>query len=116
MKFHRLLNSVLLTLAVCSAPALAHSPLTSSSPANKAQLDAAPETFELKFKSEVKLLQLHLTGDSVDSKIKPDNKQPSQSFTLDLPALKAGSFVAAWRALGSDGHLMKGKIKFTVAP
>ena len=108
--------TALVFMAIASQSTFAHSPLISSVPSNQATISEAPASVELSFKSEVKLILLRLSGDSIDLKLKAKAADPSKMFSLELPALPSGSYVAAWHALGRDGHLMKGKIHFAISP
>ncbi len=95
--------------------AFAHSPLLSSEPSNNARLEQSPDSFQLSFKREVRLLKLKLEGaQELVLKPGPDAAQSSH-HELPLPtALAAGKYIASWRAMGEDGHLMKGRIKFSI--
>jgi len=95
----------------------AHTPLASSVPTNNANLTAAPANIVLKFPHAVQLTAVAV--ESADGKQKhtvaplPDGKV--KEATLSAPKLGAGAYVITWRAAGDDGHVMSGKIKFSIA-
>lgn len=109
-------TGIFMILALFASSVFAHSPLLNSNPAHGDTLATAPAALTLTFKSTVKLIKMQLEGPDLEDKLRPESAEPSTHFALPLPPLKAGSYSAAWRALGQDGHLMKGKIKFTVNP
>lgn len=112
----RLLNTLLLTCALPMSAALAHSPLMHSAPNNGETLQTPPKEIKLEFKKQVKLVLIRLTGDTIDQKLRPDSSAENKEHTLMLPELSDGNYTAAWRAIGKDGHIMKGAIKFSIHP
>ena len=116
-----MLKNTLLGLTVCSllaaATCLAHARLQSSTPADNAQLAAAPKTLLLNFSEAAQLAVLKLVNDGKEIPIALDKSaKPAQSFTLTLPALAPGSYTVEWTALAADdGHVTKGKFKFSIA-
>jgi copper transport protein len=119
----RLLRLVLATLAlalsgiVLAAPAWAHAELVSSSPANGARLEAAPDSIQLTFTESVDLvdggLRL-LDGDGTAV----TTSQPVASghrVTWPMPPnLARGAYVVTWRVVSSDGHPVDGAFAFGV--
>ena len=127
--FKNLLLTIFLVLPMI---ANAHSPLVSSSPKNGETLALPPTEILMEFKSPAKLIKVDLT--------KPSDKQGKsllgrlfgaddgesvplgQSFlmTIDkrqvipLPSLEAGRYLLAWRAMGEDGHVIKGDLTFNI--
>lgn len=100
-----------------STAAPAHTHLANSVPANNATLTHAPEEIVLAFNGMVQLTAVAI--ESADGKNKTAIAQlPSQKIketTLSAPKLSPGVHVIVWRAVGEDGHVMSGKVKFTVA-
>ena len=84
-----------------SAVALAHAHLTGSSPADGSHVADAPTTLVLSFSEAAQLT----APAAAQARIR-----------VPLPALAAGDYVVSWRALGADGHLVPGQIRFTIAP
>ena len=127
--FKNLLLTIFLALAMT---ANAHSPLVSSSPKNGETLGLSPTQMVMEFKSPAKLIKVVLT--------KPSDKQEksllgrlfgadnSESVSLGtsflmtinkrqvipLPPLEQGRYSLAWRAMGEDGHVIKGKLTFNI--
>jgi len=97
-------------------PAVAHSPMSSSSPADGEVLAAAPRALEMKFRSEARLVRLTLTGaQSGEVTLSKEHLMVEKHrHTVVLPAIAADKYVVRWRALSADGHLVKGSFSFTV--
>jgi len=112
MKFFKI--AAILTLALLSNLAVAHSGLQDSTPANGAMLNQSPEDLMLEFSMEVKLVKVQLTDQSGEA-IKLINK-PSKNFetnfSIALPLLDMGSYKVKWIAMGKDAHKMKGDFTF----
>jgi methionine-rich copper-binding protein CopC len=113
MKFARLAYA--LVLLGCSAVTLAHSHLVKAVPADGSTVKASPPNFVLSFAEPVKLtaLSLQKNGDAA-KKIAPLPAEPSKEISVPAPQLAAGKYVLSWRAVGDDGHVMPGKVTFTV--
>lgn len=100
-----------------TTPALAHSPLKTTTPADGATLEAAPEKVELAFRGKVVLTALSISraGEAVPIDHELD-KEPASSFSVPLPELEPGDYVVFWRTLSEgDGHVASGRLNFTVA-
>ena len=111
---------------------LAHSPLTSMAPQDGSSLTKAPSQLELVFKSPAKLIKFEMIRLSGDSNISVLESlfadYEGDDITLDgdflmkvteehviaLPPLKNGHYLVIWRALGVDGHVIKGNFSFKV--
>jgi methionine-rich copper-binding protein CopC len=100
-----------------SAGVSAHTHLASSIPANNAQVTKAPEQIVLVFDGSVQLTAVSVEAADGKSKIAitPLPSQKIKETTLPAPKLSNGAHVIVWRAVGDDGHVMSGKVKFTVA-
>ena len=128
--FKNLLLAILLVLPLA---ANAHSPLASSSPQNGETLDVPPTEIFMTFKLPTKLIKVDLTkqsdkqgknllgrlfGGGDDGESVPLGT--SFLMTIDkrqaipLPALEDGSYSLAWRAMGEDGHVVKGELTFNI--
>jgi copper resistance protein C len=116
-----MLKNALLGLSLCgllaSGACLAHARLQSSTPADNAELTAAPKTLALNFSEPARLAMLKLVVDGKDIPVPLDKSaKPGQSFTLTLPALAPGSYTVQWAAVAvDDGHVTKGTFKFSIA-
>ena len=126
-------NLLLAILLVLPIAANAHSPLASSSPKNDETLDVPPTEIFMEFKLPVKLTKVDLTKQS-DKQGKSflgglfggdddgESVPLGTSFlmTIDkrqvipLPSLQDGSYSLIWRAMGEDGHVVKGELTFNI--
>jgi len=126
-------NFFLAILLLLPMTAIAHSPLASSSPQNGEKLDMQPAEIIMVFKSPAKLIKVDLEK-SADKQRKSllgglfgtDDGEPvllGTSFLLKLgkrhviplPTLEMGNYTVSWRAIGEDGHVIKGELTFTTA-
>ena len=128
--FKNLFLAVLLYLPMT---ANAHSPLASSSPRSGEKLNRPPAEITIVFKSPVKLIKVSLSALSEKRSKSPLGKvfgyHDSKPIALDtsplmklrkrhfisLPLLGSGKYLFAWRAMGGDGHVIKGEFAFTIA-
>ena len=107
---------VMLSLLGAAAVAHAHAHLVESVPADKSRV-AAPAAVQLKFNEAVKLTALTLQqGKEAAKPLAPLPARASATMSVPLPALAAGDYVVEWRVAGDDGHIMSGKLNFTVDP
>lgn len=115
MKFSRMAGAVV--LIGWSALALAHAHLLKAVPADGSTVTAAPPTFVLTFNEPAKLTVVSLQKDAEPAKkIGPLPTTAAAEISIPAPQLAAGKYVLSWRAVGDDGHVMPGKVSFTVAP
>ena len=106
---------VLASFGLALGTARAHSALESSIPANGATV-SAPKELSLTFTKAVRLVTLKLVGQEVDEALPVDRSAPAgRSFFAPLPALQPGTYEVTWTSSARDGHIMKGKVAFTVA-
>lgn len=104
-----------LVLIGCSALAFAHAQLLKSDPAQGSTVKAAPTRFVLTFGEPAKLTRLTLQkGAEPAKKIEPLPTDASAEISVPAPKLEPGKYVLAWRAVGSDSHVVPGKLTFTV--
>lgn len=103
--------------ALLVGSALAHSPMKTSEPADGDVLDAAPEEIVLRFDKPARVTVVTLedeTGDEIGLE-RGDGMRPIKELTLTPDdEIAPGVYSLKWRALGSDGHPMKGGFGFTV--
>jgi methionine-rich copper-binding protein CopC len=113
MKFARIACALLLVGA--SAFAFAHAKLLKSDPVEGATVKAAPTQFVLTFGEPAKLTTLTLQkGAEPAQKIGPLPTEAAAKISVPAPKLEPGKYVLAWRAVGDDGHVVPGKLTFTV--
>ena len=97
-------------------PAVAHSPMSSSSPADGEVLAAAPHALEMKFRGTARLVRVTLTGaQSGEVTLSEEHLMVEKHrHMVALPAIAEDKYMVRWRALSADGHLVKGSFSFTV--
>jgi copper resistance protein C len=113
MKGARLAGGCVLLIAATCLEAHAH--LERSVPADGSVLSAAPAQLVLQFSEAAQLATLAIARDGgAPRKLTalPETAQPR--IVIALPALPAGDYVVSWRAVGVDGHVVPGRIHFTV--
>ena len=102
-------------LALMSCSAFAHTHLVKAVPANGSTISASPPNFVLTFAEPAKLTVLSLQKDAEPAKkIGPLPATPATEISVPAPQLTAGKYVLSWRAVSDDGHVMPGKLSFTV--
>ena len=112
--------------------ALAHSPLSNVSPEDGANLEDAPTEISMVFKSPAKLIKLELLKEKASAKksllsglfgidggevIPLPNAvlmETSETHIIPLPEISSGRYQVKWRAMGEDGHVIKGDFGFTI--
>lgn len=112
--------------------ALAHSPLSNVSPEDGAKLQDAPTEISMVFKSPAKLIKLELLKEQVSEKksllgslfgndggevVPLPNAvlmETSETHVIPLPEITSGGYQVKWRAMGEDGHVIKGDFGFAV--
>ena len=122
------------TLVVFPIMAIAHSPLQKANPANGAVLETPPTEYKMLFKSPAKLIKFEIFQKGYndnkkssllknlfknsDRKLIEINYKPllvlSESHSIKLPNINVGSYEVHWRAMGEDGHVLKGILTFEV--
>ena len=104
-----------LILSLTAAVAHAHTELSSSTPADEAVLDVAPDKIALHFSEPVRLTSLSIEGEASGKQdLLPLLSSASAEFSIEPPSLPEGSYIVSWRALSADTHVMTGKFSFTV--
>jgi methionine-rich copper-binding protein CopC len=102
-------------LVGCSALAFAHAILVKADPANGSTVKAAPTKFVLTFGEPAKLTALSLQkGAEPAKKIGPLPTDISAEFSIPAPKMEPGKYTLSWRVVGDDGHVLPGKVTFTV--
>ena len=121
-------------LLISPTMTLSHSPLKLSDPMDGASLSKAPTEYKMLFKSPAKLIKFEIfkkgKNDNKDTsllkslfknsdgKVIEANYKPSlvlsESHLIKLPNINIGSYEVRWRAVGEDGHVLKGILTFEV--
>ena len=125
-------NFLLPLLIILPMAANAHSPLSSSSPQDGEILGAPPPEIVMDFTSPAKLIKVELKksaskqGNSflgglfggVDGELVPLGESFLMSVNkrqiIPMPSLGEGDYLLSWRAMGEDGHVIKGELTFKV--
>ena len=94
--------------------ATAHAMLENTSPANNAVLSTAPKAIQLNFGHPTKLVMLKLLKGQETIPLSLERGQSAKNFSVTLPELTSGKYLATWSTLSDDGHPMKGNISFTI--
>ena len=107
------------TLVGFASPAFAHNTLQSTDPADGAVLDTTPGALSFNFD-----LAVPLDSASVELIDAANVRVPLPGLTLaagdnttvtaPLPTLTPGDFTARWRLVGVDGHVLTGRVSFTL--
>ena len=100
------------------APVSAHNSFDSSNPVDGSTLDVAPTTWSLMFKKEVPLASASaeiVGSDGVRIALQPPTYgATTNAIVFSLPPNLTGVNTARWRLVGVDGHVISGRVAFTV--
>ena len=131
-----MLKKIILVFILFSLPTMVfpHSPLKLANPMDGALLTKAPTEYKMLFKSPAKLIKFEIFQKvqnnnkkssplkglfkKSDGKLIEINYKPSlvlsESHLIKLPKINFGSYEVRWRAMGEDGHVLKGILTFEV--
>lgn len=113
---HGLMAAVL--TAMMPNAASAHAVLHSSDPSEGATLSAPPRTLHLMFSEDCRVTTLRLLDEAgKEQQVRREGGRAAASHataTVTTP-LRPGAYRLEWRAMGDDGHVMSGAVKFAVA-
>ena len=131
-----MLKKIILVFILFSLPTTVfpHSPLKQANPMDGALLSEAPTEYKMLFKSPAKLIKFEIFQKGQNNNKKPSllkdffkksadklieiNYKPSlvlsESHLIKLPKINFGSYEVRWRAMGEDGHILKGILTFEV--
>ena len=131
-----MLKKIILVFILLSLPTTVfpHSPLKQANPMDGALLSEAPTEYKMLFKSPAKLIKFEIFQKGENNNKKPSllkglfkksddklieiNYKPSlvlsESHLIKLPQINFGSYEVRWRAMGEDGHVLKGILTFEV--
>lgn len=111
------MRKLILIFMFCMLPLLAqaHAHLLRSVPVAQST-GIAPDQITLEFNEAARLTALALTQDGAkeSQKITPLPTEVQQVFHITPPTLKPGSYILTWHAMGDDGHLTSGTVRFIV--
>lgn len=98
--------------------ALAHNSLVTSSPSNGETLAISPAVWSVEYEKVVPLSSASgelITSDGVRTEIIARHGASENILLFDLPPQLLGSVTTRWRLVGQDGHVISGRVSFTVA-
>jgi len=113
-----ILSATSTLLFFASSPALAHNTFVESSPAEGEILESSPTTWTVTFENSVPLDSASgavVNGDGVRTSLTtPRHGDTDKTIVFDLPPNLNGEINARWRLVGVDGHVISGRVSFTV--
>jgi copper transport protein len=102
-------------LAVAALSAHAHAHLQQATPADGSVLESAPTELVLRFSEAAQLTALTIAKQGgAQQKVTQLPQKLQSQIVVALPPLAPGSYVVSWRAVSADGHVVPGKIHFTL--
>lgn len=119
---HRLLaiaGTVFFFLVGTAQLAQAHNSFDDSVPRDGAVLTVAPTTWAATFKKSVPLASA--SGEVVDASgvrtalAAPRQGSSDKEIVFDLPPNLSGNITARWRLIGTDGHVISGRISLSIS-
>jgi len=113
MKF---VNALLALIIIGLSPSLyAHTHLGSSVPADGAHVREVTQ-IQLSFSAPVTLTAMKLENEAgTEMALGPIPADPAESHTIAVDeALAPGRYVATWRSVGADSHIVSGEVRFIV--
>lgn len=110
---------VVAVIGLAPAGAAAHTTFLSSNPADGAVLATAPTQVSMVFADSVPLdsaTLLLIDAAGVRTELTPLRHGADDStIVADLPALEPGDVTVRWTLVGVDGHVLTGRVAFTIA-
>jgi len=105
-----------LLVVAMAQPLSAHTKAAASTPADGSTV-AAPTELRLEFPAEVRLMGVMLQNEAGDEiRIAAVPGEAARVFTIAIEeSLPPGRYLASWRSVGDDSHVVSGEIRFTVS-
>lgn len=101
-----------------ASPARAHNSLDSSDPASGSVLKSSPENWILTFTGDVPLDSASaeiISADGIRTPLPaPRQGSSAKQIVFTLPPDITGNVTARWRLVGTDGHVITSRVRFTV--
>lgn len=112
-----LLLPAILSLAVLSSAAYAHSTIKATTPKSGAVLSSSPPEIVLELNEAARLTSLvAVAPDGSERKLAFEPSGSAKRFTASAPQLPDGRNEVRWKALSRDGHPVGGKIIIVIKP
>jgi methionine-rich copper-binding protein CopC len=103
-------------LLLGAGTAAAHARLQSATPRDGSRLTEAPGSLVLTFSESARLTALWIQRQGAEkTKLAPPTGAASE-ITVTLPKLEPGDYEVTWRVQGNDGHVLPGRLRFSIAP
>jgi len=113
-----ILSATAALLVFGSSPALAHNTFVDSSPAEGDIVESSPTSWTVTFEKFVPLDSASgvvVNGDGVRTSLpEPRHGSGDTTIVFDMPPNLSGAISARWRLVGVDGHVISGRVSFTV--
>jgi methionine-rich copper-binding protein CopC len=105
---------VVVLWAALGGAAQAHAHLQGSTPRDGSTLDGAPASLVLQFSEPARLTALWIEKQGGEKKKLAPPQDAQSEISITLPKLEPGEYLVTWRVQGNDGHVVPGKVRFTV--
>ena len=109
---------IFILLAIFPLSAIAHSPIANLIPNDGAILTEAPKEISIEFLNPAMFTKFEITNTAENNEKIELSKEflmvLSDKHSIKLPHLNSGKYTTDWRAMASDGHVIKGKFTFEV--
>jgi methionine-rich copper-binding protein CopC len=118
MRFHLLLSLCAALTTTTAGAALAHSKLKSSIPANNSTVAGGFKEARLDFLEPIEAAMSYFAVIASDEtailRVERAQACEAKSCRFSVEPLKAGTYRIDYHILSADGHVVEGKIRFTV--
>ena len=108
---------LLIGMAAFAPFAWSHAVLIESDPPNEATLQAAPETFLLRFNAALEqvITQVYLIDPNMkETPLEKIDESQADRIVVRVPPLSPGVYTILYKVLARDGHVTEGKVLFTL--
>ncbi|WP_211210577.1 copper resistance CopC family protein [Hahella ganghwensis] len=105
---------VALTMFLASSQLFAHGMMEGTYPKDGAEMMEPADRIEMNFEKPMRLMKIELeSSDGNTVNIDFDRSSDATThFKTMLPQLSPDTYEVHWKAMGQDGHLMKGSFSF----
>src|SRR5215470_7802689 len=103
-------------LLLLAGTVAAHARLQSATPREGSRLAEAPASLVLTFSESARLTALWIQKTGAEKKKLAPPTEAASEITVTLPKLEPGDYEVTWRVQGNDGHVVPGRLRFSVKP
>ena len=111
-------KSIFIFLFILPLSSFAHSPVTNLIPSDGAVLIKAPKEIKIEFVNPTMFTKFEIINTEKNNEKIELSKEflmvLSEKHSIKLPKLNSGKYKTDWRAMASDGHVIKGNFTFEV--